>query len=151
MNLLIVISAKYLIYVLIVASLVFLLSRENELRKKIAFVAILAVPFAYIIGKILSLFYYSTRPFVSGHYTPLISHAANNGFPSDHALLSFTIASIIFMFNRKLGFGFFLVGAAISLARILAGIHSPIDILGGLLVGIVASFLANFLIKKWQK
>ena len=37
-------------------------------------------------------FYYDTRPFVRDHVKPLFAHAPDNGFPSDHALLTSFLA-----------------------------------------------------------
>jgi len=102
---------------------------------------------AFIVSRILSNLYYSTRPFVAQNFTPLISHAPDNGFPSDHALLSFTLASVMFAFSRKWGAIIFAIGTGIGLARIIAGIHSPVDIIGSLIVGAGSVFICYQIIK----
>ena len=73
------------------------------------------------------------------HFTPLISHAANNGFPSDHSLISFAFASIVFLFNKKLGFVLFLLSFLVGLSRVYVGVHYPIDILGSFLICIIVA------------
>jgi len=125
--------------------------QEKSKKKKIFILSLFTLPTAFIIAKILSSLYYSPRPFVVNHFTPLIDHAANNGFPSDHALLSFTLASIVFVFNRKWGVALFLMGLAISASRMYAGIHSPVDIIGSLLIGTIVSFIYYLSLKRFSK
>lgn len=60
-----------------------------------------------------------------------------NSFPSDHAALFFGLATGIFVISRSLGaFVFLYVLIFIALPRIYLGIHYPMDILGGALLGI---------------
>lgn len=143
----IIFSSKYLIYLLIVLYLIYLFLQGSSVKKRIAILSLFALPAAFIISRILSNFYYSTRPFVEQNFTPLISHAADNGFPSDHALLIFTLASAVFAFSKKWGVIFFILGIDIGLSRILAGIHSPLDILGSFLIGAGVVFICYKIIK----
>ncbi len=145
--LLVILCGKYLIYISVLISIIYLFLQSKDVRKKILLMAVFTLPVAFVIAKVMSNFYYSTRPFVSGHFTPLISHAANNGFPSNHALLSFTLASVIFTFNKKVGGVLFLFGVMISVSRVYAGIHSPVDILGAAVVGILVSFICYQIIR----
>ncbi|NUQ62191.1 MAG: phosphatase PAP2 family protein [Pirellulales bacterium] len=60
-------------------------------------------------------------------------------FPSDHAALYFTIASGIFLASRFAGsLAIAWTAAAILLPRVWTGMHSPLDILGGCLLGAAA-------------
>jgi len=150
-NLLIILCAKYLVYFLVVFSLIYFLLQEKSKKKKMLLFSIFTLPTVFLVAKIMSSLYYSPRPFVAHHFTPLISHAANNGFPSDHALLSFALASIIFIFNKKLGVALFLAGVIIGVSRIYAGIHSPIDVVGSFLISAVVSLLYYFVLKRFDK
>lgn len=143
----IIFSSKYLIYLLVVLYLIYLFPKSNSVKKRIISLSLFSLPAAFIVSRILSNFYYSTRPFVEQNFTPLISHAADNGFPSDHALLSFALASIVFASSKKWGVIFFILGIGIGLSRILAGIHSPLDILGSFFIGAGVVFICYKIIK----
>ena len=59
----------------------------------------------------------------------------DSAFPSAHTALAFGVAMTIFMHDHKIGW-FFLLGAlAIGVARVLANVHYPIDIVGGAFLG----------------
>jgi len=66
-----------------------------------------------------------------------------SSFPSDHAVLFFSLATGIFLVNRIMG-GILLFHAVtiISLPRIYSGLHFPGDILFGALIGVVVTLLA---------
>lgn len=67
-----------------------------------------------------------------------------SSFPSDHAILFFTLATGLFFISRMLG----IIAIAhaifvISLPRIYLGLHYPTDILVGALIGIGISLWVN--------
>src|SRR5690348_13209583 len=70
------------------------------------------------------------RPFVAGHFTPLLPHGNDNGFPSDHTLLASFLGFAILRYRRGLGAAMLFVAACIGIARIAAGIHHLEDIIG---------------------
>ena len=102
--------------------------------------AVIALPLTYIVAKIISNFYYDPRPFVVGQFTPLLPHAADNGFPSDHTLLSSAVAAVIFFFHRKLGAFLFVVAFMVGMARVFAGIHHSVDIFGSMVIALVVTY-----------
>jgi undecaprenyl-diphosphatase len=112
-------------------------------KKKIVITSILSLPLSLVIAKIASHFIYNPRPFVVLNSLPLISHAADNGFPSDHTLICAAVASIVFLYNKKLGIFLFVLTAFVGLSRILALVHHPIDILGSILIAISVTFFSN--------
>ncbi len=126
--------ANYLFIIIIFVSVIFLLLQKRDIQKQILLFSFVSLPFVFILAKILSYLYYSPRPFVVHHFTPLVFHAPNNGFPSDHAILTFSLATIVFVFNRKWGFAIFFLGLLVGIGRIYVGIHSVIDVFGGFLI-----------------
>lgn len=76
------------------------------------------------------------------------------GFASSHAANSFALATyltLIFRYRLK-GFGWlFLWAAVISFTRVYLGVHYPLDIFMGALVGILCGWLAWFVVKKIKK
>lgn len=67
-----------------------------------------------------------------------------SSFPSDHAVLFFTLATGLFFVSRRVGlFAFFYVAVFIALPRIYLGLHYPTDILAGAMLGIAIGSIAN--------
>src|SRR5437762_375316 len=99
MNTFFILGAKYL---WVAAPLIALYAFYKSKRKKqMAWFGIFTLPLAYILAKIAGHFYYDPRPFVSDGITPLIQHAADNGFPSDHVLIVSAIASLMLFFDKR--------------------------------------------------
>ncbi|MDR3558946.1 MAG: alkaline phosphatase family protein, partial [Candidatus Pacebacteria bacterium] len=142
----IIFIAQDLIWLVVLAAIWFFGKLPSSERKRAIILAIIALPLAYIAGKILSLVYYDPRPFVADHFAPLFSYVADNGFPSDHVLLLAAIAAVIYYFNQKKGTLFFLAAAAVGTARVLAGVHHLVDILGSLVIAGAATYLVQKMI-----
>lgn len=121
---------------------------DQTARKNILKLALLTLPLAFIIANLLHRLFYNPRPFVVEHIKPLILHAANNGFPSDHTLLVISIASILFVYNKRLGIFLFILGLIVGFARIYAKVHHPVDILGSIGIATSSTFLSLILLKK---
>lgn len=130
MHELVILIAKYLIglSVLIVAAFFFTLS--NPKKKRFMVQAVIGAVIAVVLAKIGSKLYNNPRPFVVGHFTPYFSHGNDNGFPSDHTLLSSFLGFLVLFYNRKVGVVLLLFAALIGLARMKAGVHHGVDILG---------------------
>lgn len=141
MDSLIIFGAEYLYLAIVFAALAYIFRQPKELRWKIALCAVIALPLTYIVAKIASAFYYDPRPFVVGQFAPLLPHAADNGFPSDHALLSSAVAAVIFSFHRKLGLLLFMVAFLVGASRVFAGIHHFTDIFGSMIIAIITTYV----------
>ena len=112
------------------------------------FYAIAAVILSRLVfTEIIRYFYPHLRPFILYKFTPLIFDYANS-FPSGHAAFFFALAAIIFLFHKKWGIAYFTGTLIIVLSRIIAGVHWPMDILGGLVVGVGSAILVQFFADK---
>ena len=140
-NSLIIFGAKYLIFFVILIALGYIFSKPKEIRNGMLIFAIIVLPLSYLAAKIASYFYYDARPLVTQNFTPLVSHVADNGFPSDHALLATAAAAIVFFFDRKVGAFLFLLAILVGASRVLAGVHHTVDILGSIIIVALISFL----------
>jgi undecaprenyl-diphosphatase len=136
--LLVYINASEALFVATLA-LVFLFSNGERLRvwRRAAPAAVLSAGVALVIAKVISELVDRARPFVvdpSGVHL-FSGHAADPGFPSDHATGAFAVAMAIYLRNRKWG-GVALVAAAVlSVGRVAIGVHFPSDVLAGALLG----------------
>lgn len=149
MNIFIVIIAQYLYFLPILYFVLTLFS--SNLKKDILKLSILAFPIAFILTKALGFVFYNPRPFVVEHVQPLVAHAADNGFPSDHTVLTMTIASIIFVYNKKFGIILALISLFVGFSRVFAKIHHPVDILGGISVATFSVYISFYILKRFFK
>ncbi len=147
MNELMILSAKYLFIVPVLLTVIYILLEFIKNKKEIIFFAVFNLPLSLIIAKIAGHFFYDTRPFVRGHFVPLISHAPDNGFPSDHALLSFALASLVFAYSKPLGLILFAIGLIVGFSRVYVGVHSPLDIAGSFVISVLIACLVYLFLK----
>lgn len=93
-----------------------------------------------LVGKLLSLIYQPTseRPFLELGMKPGAAYIDNPGFPSDHVLLATIIALSVIFFVRKRWLSVLMVTLVlgISVGRVLALVHTPLDVIGGLVAGL---------------
>ncbi len=134
MELLIIFCAKYLIVVPPIAIVVYFAITSIEIKRKLALLAVISLPIAYGVSKIADALYYNARPFVVDGVAPLVAHAAVNGFPSNHMLLAAMVAALVCIYNRPLGFVLGAIALCIGTARVLAGVHHTLDIIGSMVI-----------------
>lgn len=86
---------------------------------------------AEVFTQIGAAIYNDPRPFVVEHVHPLIAHAPDNGFPSDHALLAaFLVVCVLFTRAWLAMLLVALLAVLVDWARVGAGIHHPVDVIG---------------------
>jgi undecaprenyl-diphosphatase len=91
------------------------------------------------VNEIVQLFYHRPRPFITYRLHPLL---VDDGwsFPSGHATFFFATATLIYLYNKKWGIGFFIATLVATISRVAAGLHYPSDILGGMIIGIFTAY-----------
>ncbi len=73
-------------------------------------------------------------------------------FPSSHSANIFLLATVLFLFYRRLGLLFYLVALLVAYSRIYTGMHWPLDVLVGSFVGIADGVLVTFMMNQlWRK
>lgn len=150
MEIIIIFLAKYLhLFVIAGAVLVGALS-EPKTRKALFILAIIAIPIAYGVGELTGFLIENPRPFVVEGVAPLIPHVPNNGFPSTHALIAMTVASVVFVHNRKAGYVLFALALLVGLGRVMALVHNPIDVLGSTVIALAVTWCATVASKRIQ-
>src|SRR4051812_12967921 len=95
MDSLIVFCATYLLWVEVIAFIIFVAMARRRVRVRLVLISAIALPLSYLFGRLAGHLWYDTRPFVDSGVTPLLSYTADNGFPSDHMLLAATLAMIV--------------------------------------------------------
>lgn len=146
MDTVIIFGAKYLIWLVVLAALAYLFFSPEW--KRLGIFAAVSLAVAYVVGLIAGMLWYNPRPFVVDGTTPLVAHAANNGFPSDHMLMGATIASIIFVYNRTLGLVLWVLALAVGFARVAAGVHHLVDLAGAIVISICVVAAVEYLLRR---
>ena len=144
--------AQYMPIIFIGLVLYFLI-REGTWRKKAErfIILVFTLVFSYgIFGGILHFFINRNRPFIDLEFSPLITETGNT-FPSRHSLVLFSIAMLIFSFNKRAGLWFFFFALLNGVARVFVGIHWPSDIIAGAVIGIISYFIAIAFTKQYFK
>ena len=134
----------------VILGLVYFLFSKKE-RKPLTLYAIIDLALVYIAGYIAGKLYNNPRPFISEHITPIFSHLADNGFPSDHVIFTAALASIVFTYNKKLGVIMLVTSLVIGTSRVYAGVHHWIDIIGAFFIATIVSYLVYSLFNKLYK
>lgn len=96
-----------------------------------------------LVGKIMSLLYQPSveRPFIERGVAAGAAYIDNPGFPSDHALLALVIVAAVWFITRNKRVAILLSFTVIVMcvARVVALVHTPIDIIGGIIAGLSGS------------
>jgi undecaprenyl-diphosphatase len=151
MTVLITIAGQYLIIVVGLIAVVATIFSEKTVRWSIIKLAILSFGLAFLIAYIAGILYYDARPFVVENIQPLIPHLPDNGFPSDHTLAATVAAVVIFVYRRKLGILLGVLGILVGVARIMAYLHHPIDIVASILIAVIATLCAWLILKNFDR
>ncbi len=96
---------------------------------------------AWFLASLLKYNLVSPRPFIfwsSVH--PLFLAGSLESFPSGHAVFFGALAGGLLVLNRRAGLLALLAALIIGLARVIAGVHWPSDIVSGLIFGALAGY-----------
>ncbi len=142
-------AANYLYLVQLLVALLWFLRQPRVRQVQIVALGVVFFPLVVLVAEAIGLLYHDPRPFVVGHFTPLIAHSPDNGFPSDHSLLTSAVATLVAYFSLPLGVVLWLLALAVGAARVYAGIHHWIDVLGAYAFSLALSPLARAVARGW--
>jgi undecaprenyl-diphosphatase len=139
--------AEWLPYILCIVFLILVLYQDGARRRLYLFAeGALAILLARgIIVTAIHFFYYHPRPFVVYNFAPLISESGSS-FPSAHAAWFFALAMAVWYADRRWGWWFFSFALAMGIARIYAGVHFPLDVIGGAVIGVASGMGIHWLL-----
>jgi len=99
-----------------------------------------AVVSRFIFGEILKRLISRPRPFETFHFVPLVLEDDGQSFPSGHMTFFFAFSTAVYLYNKKAGIICYAASVLMGLARIYTGVHYPLDILGGMALGILVGW-----------
>jgi|SRR3972149_5212407 len=120
--------------------------RRRLLRRRWLAQTFLAMIIAYGLSAIIGLFYFRARPFVDYDVNQLLTLlATHKSLPSDHATIAFVLAISILFISRRLGVLALIIAGLIALGRVFVGVHYPLDVLVGAVLGSGVALLTHWL------
>ncbi len=98
---------------------------------------------AYLLAKLIGMIYQpeTLRPFELLGVRAGASFLNNPGFPSDHTLftMAITLAVLFGAGSKKWALVSFLLTILVGLGRVLALVHTPTDVIGGLIIAAIGA------------
>lgn len=90
-------------------------------------------------------FYFRDRPFVDMDVMLLFYKPTDSSFPANSAAISFALAASIWAVNHRVGWVMFAISGLYGFARIFSGVHYPLDIISGAVIGIGVAGVMHWL------
>ena len=135
----------------IVATVALLISKKT--RKAGIMSGIALIGSLLINNQLIKNLVQRPRPFVK--FTDLqiiIPTPSEFSFPSGHTASSFAAASVFYRhLPKKLGIPSVILAGLIGFSRLYVGVHYPTDVIAGVLMGILLSYMAEFLVGFCEK
>jgi undecaprenyl-diphosphatase len=82
---------------------------------------------------------------------PLVRTPHDGSFPSGHAATSFAAATILSFAFPRLAPLLFVLAAAVAWSRVYVGVHYPLDVLGGAVLGLLVAIALRQLVRGRQR
>jgi PAP2 superfamily. len=115
--------------------------------RKVGFI-VLAFLLAFLVAQLFHLLPVEIyRPYQIVMRRPLIIPSTDTPFPSDHVMMAFALALAITFMTRfkKISLIGYALAVCVALGRVLALVHSPLDVFGGILCAVIGAAVWYYL------
>lgn len=121
-------------------------------NKLVVLQALLAAIFSYFTAYFVKFIHLRKRPFTGREVIQLLENPlTSQSFPSGHTTLAFALAFTIYFYHKRLGSFLLFLAFLVGFGRVLTGVHYPIDILGGILIGFFGALILKFVLSRYGK
>ncbi|MBI4301630.1 MAG: phosphatase PAP2 family protein [Chloroflexi bacterium] len=108
---------------------------QRERYQRVVILAVVSISLANLALFILNRLYFRPRPFVGHEVNMLFYPPTDSSFPSNPATVAFAVATAVWIGNHRGGVVLYALAALYSFARVYVGVHYPLDVVGGALIG----------------
>ncbi len=146
---LIKLSQDFIWFLIIMEFYLFFFKKEKD----IALFGFYSSMLSLSINSIVGIFYFHNRPFMDGLGNLLVYHVSDNSFPSDHTSFMLAISITYIIFSNSINFksAILLFSILSAISRVFIGVHYPMDILAGIIIGATSSIYIYILKKEFYK
>lgn len=104
-----------------------------------------------VFVELIRFFLHRPRPYFDNHAIVQLLSETSYSFPSGNAAFFFALATTVYLHDKRWGVSLYIASVIIGIARVMAGVHYPTDILGGAALGIAVGWGVHwFFLKKSQ-
>lgn len=133
-----------LLALLAIAALLFARGHDERNRAiRSILCAIGAAALSMALLHALNNLFFRPRPFTTRAVHVLFYHNTDSSFPSNAATLAFALAFGVFLYRRKIGAAMLALAAYQGFCRVFVGVHYPLDIVAGLVLGLGAALIVR--------
>ena len=116
-------------------------ARDRYLNQWAFLYGVIGAGFANLFVKVFDQHFFRSRPFIVLPDTHVLLYRPTvSSFPSVAAAYGFAIAAGVFLVNKRWGLLIGVGALLFSFARIYAGMHYPLDVVAGALLGILTTW-----------
>ncbi|MGB8362570.1 MAG: phosphatase PAP2 family protein [Acidimicrobiia bacterium] len=147
-------AGDHLIPVLSVTSLMWLWLAGADYEERVRFQGaaldgLLALGIASLVASVLALMVARSRPFLDPHDAELLFYAPTDySFPAHAVAVLVALGTAVRAGYKRLGNVVITAGVAMGLARVIAGVQWPSDVLAGIVIGVLVGLSAHALLDK---
>ncbi|MBI4282563.1 MAG: phosphatase PAP2 family protein [Chloroflexi bacterium] len=123
----------------------------RERHQRGVMLAGIGVGIASAAVKLSNVFYFRPRPFDvfdAMEVRLLFYPPTDSSFPANPVAVAFAMATGAWMANRRIGTAMYTGAFIYGFSRIYAGVFYPLDVLGGALIGVAATYLGYAILKR---
>ncbi len=139
--------ASSLAYVLVLAVVIIVLTNKSwRVRlNNLLFLALTLLSSTGFFASIIRFIYARPRPplALEGVTVLINKNLAEASFPSDHAVFFFALAIVIYFIKEKWFRYFFVSAILMGVARVFVGVHYPMDVVAGAIIGLGTGLLVH--------
>lgn len=147
-----VFSSGWLGYLMILFLVILVLKNWRKFKDMFIVSIGSAIISRFFFAALIKYFYYHPRPYwILNNVNLLLAKETESSFPSGHVSFYFALAAGVYIYNRKMGWVFFVISALMGFARIYTGVHWPLDVLAGAGLGILVGLVGGYLYSLYRK